>query len=99
MAKIQKCDIDASVHSYQPVARGALLRYDGIKARSIKTDEHFGISQVELYNRKIHKDATIKNGKVQIDQFDGSRVVYERWFPLTKTVFFYSVLALSGDRS
>lgn len=76
-------------HSYQPVARGALLRFEDIKARNIKTDEHFGIAQVESFNKYIHTDATIKSGRVQIDDFDGSRIVFERWCPLTKTVCFY----------
>lgn len=55
---------------YQPVSRGALLRYKDIQARGLPSKESFGIGRVETWDPEIHSDATLfagvtlKNGRV-----------------------------------
>ena len=46
-------------YSYQPVSRGALLRYKDIKPRGFSSGESFGIGRVEIYDENIHLDATV----------------------------------------
>ena len=53
---------NAAVGAYQPVSRGALLRYKDIQVRGIPAKEAFGIAQVEIYDADVHADATFYTG-------------------------------------
>lgn len=52
----------AAVGAYQPVSRGALLRYDSITERGMPASESFGIAQVETWDPLCHSDATYYKG-------------------------------------
>lgn len=52
-----------AVGAYQPVSRGALLRYKDILTRGMPSKESFGIGQVESWDPKIHPDATISDSE------------------------------------
>ncbi len=58
----------------QPISRGALLRYHDIEERGMPSEESFGISQTELYDAKIHPDATYCKG----DEMGNGRICQRR---------------------
>lgn len=53
-----------TVGAYQPVSRGALLRYKDIQTRGVPSKDSFGVAQVEIYDPLYHPDATFSEGDV-----------------------------------
>lgn len=73
--------------AHEPVALGAPLRYDEIKARGLNPNESFGIAAIEQYNDQLHPDAS-PNGsnptrRVRSQYYEGYDV-RERWWPMLK---------------
>lgn len=60
----------AAVGAYQPVSRGALLRYTDIKQRGMPANHSFGIAQVEVYDPEVHVDAVYSKG----DEMSNKRI-------------------------
>lgn len=75
--------------AHEPVAFGAPLRYEEIRARGLRHGQSFGIAAVEEYQPALHPDAD-PNGtnpnRAQPSQFYQGLSVYERWTPLVTQV-------------
>lgn len=82
-----------AVGEYQPVSRGAHLRYNDIADHGMPANESFGIAQVETYDPDVHDvaDRTF----IKIDPFSGEKIVYEGWCPILEYVSLCSVPASS----
>ena len=89
-----------AVGPYQPVSRGALLRYQEISPRGLTSKESFRLGQVEIWEPRRHPNATLNRTKgtigrgmprpnrniVEKDPFDSNDIIYNRWVSIMKKV-------------